>query len=56
MKLELEQQHTYGKTLLYTIYRTSFLHDCHIEESTVEVNVSLSAFISVNENMKQTFK
>jgi hypothetical protein len=46
MKLELEQQHTYGKTLLYTIYRTS----------TVEVNVSLSAFISVNENMKQTFK
>jgi hypothetical protein len=56
MKLEHDHQHTYDKTLFYTIYRVSFSHNCHIEESTVQVYISPALFISVNENTKQTIE
>jgi hypothetical protein len=54
MKLELEHQDTYGEIFLNTIYRISFLRNYHTEKSPVQVYISQSVCISVNENMKQT--
>jgi hypothetical protein len=54
MKLELKHQDTYGETFFYMIYRISFLHIYHIEKFAVQVFISLSLFIIVNGNTKQT--
>jgi hypothetical protein len=54
MKLELELQDTYGKTIFYTIYKISFSHKCHTEKSTVQVCISPSLFITLNKHTEQT--
>jgi hypothetical protein len=38
----------------YTVYRVSSSHNCYIEKPAVQVYISPSAFITVNENMKRT--
>jgi hypothetical protein len=53
MKLELEHQDTYCLAFFNMIYRISSSQICHVEKSTVQVYMSPSLFITVNENMKQ---
>jgi hypothetical protein len=56
LKLELEHQDTYDKKFYFTVSRISFSRNYHIQKSAVKVYTSLSLFVTVNENTRQTFE